>query len=302
MCLILSTLSLFAQPSEEARKGMKASRKEVREYVKTHVFPALQSQRAKLESQISAEDKAKLSDLRQRLKSLKAETKDLRKLRKKEHDDENHEEGLEEGLSETVKEKMREAAQKMRRIMLEAWVMADNYDQTICTLLGELKPQGEEWKTDIKALLEKNMPAEMKEKIQKHAKHKKGGRMIEKHFGKLKKAFSPAGFILLDPNAKMPSLGDEEKDETESDLGTTITVFPNPSEETNMIRFTTKEKGKVTIYLLDKDNRTLRTVLDETREAGEQNLKVNLNDLKNGIYYYQIISPSGREVKRFLKK
>ncbi len=301
LCFVLSTFSIFAQPSQEVRQGMKASRKEVREYVKTNIFPALKSQRAKLENQISAEDKTKLADLRQRIKVLKTESKNFKKHHKKAHG-ENHDENLGEGLSEADREKMHEAAQKMRRIMLEAWVIADNYDKTIRLLLGELKPQSEKWKTDIKALLEKNMPAEMKEKIQKHAKHEKGDKMTVRHFGKLKKAFSPAGFILLDPNAKMPSLEDEESEETTSDLGTTITIFPNPSAEANMIRFTTKEKGKIIIYLLDKDNRTLRTILDETRDAGEQNVKVNITDLKNGIYYYQIISPSGKEVKRFLKE
>lgn len=301
LCFVLSTFWAVAQPSQEARQGMKAAHKEVREYVKTNVFPALKSQRAKLESQISAEDKSKLADLRQRLKALKEETKDFKKF----HEKEQHEvedENLGEGLSEADREKMHESAKKMRRIMLEAWVIADNYDKTIRTLLGELKPQGEKWKTDIKALLEKNMPAEMKEKIQKHAKHADGGKMMGRHLGKLKKAFSPAGFVLLDANAEMPNLEEEKGEKNDADLGINMTVFPNPSEEANVIRFTTKEKGQVSIYLLDKDNRILRTVIEETREAGEQNIRVGLGDLKNGIYYYQIVSPSGKEVRRFLKK
>lgn len=309
LCFVLSTFSLLAQPAEEARQGMKASRKAVREYVKTNVFPALMAQRTKLENQLSAEDKTKLADLRQRLKALKQDSKGLRKLRKKGHgegthsvEDEENEENLTEGLSEADREKIQQASQKMRRIMLEAWVIADNYDKTIRTLLGELKPQGEKWKADIKAILEKNMPAEAKEKMQKHAKGGKGGKMMERHFGKFKKAFSPAGFVLLDPNAKIPTMGEDEDEEDAPSLGANITVFPNPSEEGNIIRFTTQEKGKVSIYLLDKDNRKLRTVLDETREAGEQNVKVRIGDLQKGVYYYQIVSPSGREVKRFLKE
>ena len=169
----------------------------------------------------------------------------------------------------------------MRKLTLEAWTVADNYDVQIRELRKEIAEQVEQWKVDLKGIVEKYRPAEDE---RKH--HQKGGKVGEKHKGErehrrrkkgrkrhfgMKKMFSPVGFMLFDSDCEK---GADEEDEIlnkvgfEDDFeGDGSLVFPNPSNNFNVLQFSVKKAGNIKVDLYDKDGKFIRTLSDETGKS-----------------------------------
>ena len=200
---------------EDFHKKRKEIHQKVHSYIKKNVFPVVKAQRAKLESKLSADHKKRITELR-------AEVKPLRKQLKTKHQALRKACENGETPSESQRQELHEIHKKMRKIRLEAWTIADQYDTQIKKLHEEIKPQKETWKSEIKSIFEENMTDEMRQKMKEQ--HKKcykdgdhshrngqgkeghrGGKRHHKGLG-LRKMMSPPHFILLDPNAEMPDL------------------------------------------------------------------------------------------------
>ena len=145
----------------DAKAARKSMRKAMDEYHTQNVAPVLLAQRQKLEDKISEEDKATLAKIR-------AEHKPTREGKKKD---------AEQRTPRPHKETIKALVQK--------------YNEDIKTLMDEIEPQREQWRKDMKAIAEANMPAD----------HEKGHMRKEHHKGK--HGIKSARFLLMDPD-KLP--------------------------------------------------------------------------------------------------
>lgn len=66
--------------------------------------------------------------------------------------------------------------------------------------------------------------------------------------------------------------------------------YPNPVRTSTEIVYSVPEDGKVTLVLTNMYGQTLRTLVNEVKEAGTYNVKVDLTDgnLQSGVYLYRI--------------
>ena len=72
--------------------------------------------------------------------------------------------------------------------------------------------------------------------------------------------------------------------------------YPNPFNPSTTIGFSIPKKGFINITLYNESGDEVKTILNETGEAGEYNISFNANGLPSGIYFYKInVSGSGAE-------
>jgi len=126
--------------SEEDRAQLKA---EVQAYRQNNIDPVLQQQRAKLEEKISPQNKALIAELR----SLRPEK------------------------GERPSEEQREA---MRTRQDDISYLLTTYKAEIRSLFEDIKPQAEQWRSDLKAIHEQYRPEDAPAK--NRAKGRKNGR------------------------------------------------------------------------------------------------------------------------------
>jgi PKD repeat protein len=79
-------------------------------------------------------------------------------------------------------------------------------------------------------------------------------------------------------------------------------VSPNPLNPETTISFKLSTPGRVTIRVFDVNGRLVRSLLDESRSAGYQDVRWNGTDgngtkVSSGIYYVRLDTPDGQEVK-----
>jgi Secretion system C-terminal sorting domain len=299
ICMSGSVLQAQDTTSEKQRQKNDL-RKEMKAYFQKEILPFVKAERAKFDPQLSAEDRNQIDVLRKKAATLREQGKKFRK---------NHFQNRQKGEkpSEEQRQSMHQFHRSMHRIYAEAWLIADKYDAQLQQIAAQSKAKRETWQADIRKMMQNRFGADSLKGEGRHGKHSgKGrhGRHFGSHhgFGKMHKLFSPAAFILLDPNSQTASLMEEDEDETNS-ITAPASVFPNPAlENSNTLAFELKEEGTVKIELLDKDGKLIRSLLDEKREKGTHTLPVNLNELKTGIYYYRIQSSQGDERRKFIKE
>jgi low affinity Fe/Cu permease len=141
----------------------------IRAYINEHVKPALKQQRLKLEASISLEDKKQIEDLRIKLKALRANKPKGDKCSKPEQMDIQHQ----------------QRKQAKREIMKEAKLLAQKYQGQIEVLYKELEPIRIQWKADLEKLV---------------SEQSKDTCHCQKRKPPFKRLFSPAHFILMNPN------------------------------------------------------------------------------------------------------
>jgi hypothetical protein len=71
-------------------------------------------------------------------------------------------------------------------------------------------------------------------------------------------------------------------------LSMEVLCYPNPVREKGMLQFNLTRGGRCEIRLFDISGRYVKTLADKTVDAGEQNIIVNVSDLRNGLYIYRI--------------
>jgi len=272
--LLFGVHFLAAQPPKEMKKELKT-------YFKETIFPVLKVQRADFENKLSQTDKEKIIELRKQLKVIRPQLKGLKK--KYHHSDTE--------LSEEERQKMHQVHSQVRKIMLQAWVIADNYENELRSIKENNQITIQKWKDDLKAIMEK-----YKKNYDHKGKHK--------HRKGHHKMMSPPRFILFDPNAN-PSDFENLNDEEDNDFGDDKIenkIFPNPSFQDNSLNFVMQESGKVQISLQDKDGKTVKEIIDEDRSKGEHQVRVDLSGLQKGLYFYKIQTKEGVQIQKFVKE
>jgi hypothetical protein len=67
-----------------------------------------------------------------------------------------------------------------------------------------------------------------------------------------------------------------------------VFCYPNPLNERGVLKFNLTSGGRCEIRLFDTSGRYVKTLADQTIEAGEQNINFDVSDIQNGLYIYQI--------------
>lgn len=76
--------------------------------------------------------------------------------------------------------------------------------------------------------------------------------------------------------------------------------YPNPATEFTTIKFKINSTNLVTLSLSNNQGRVIRTLLQEERNEGEHEIRVNVLDLPVGIYFYQLKTGFFQETKKLI--
>src|ERR1019366_729914 len=80
-----------------------------------------------------------------------------------------------------------------------------------------------------------------------------------------------------------------------------ITVYPNPSENTQTIMIENSEAEKASIMLVDIQGTTLRNCFTGSLHEGSNTFTVDLNGLAGGLYFYRIEIDKTVTIKKIIK-
>ena len=276
----------------ERMQANKKERKELHEkmdkYKKENMKPVLLKQRAKLEEKISAEDKTKIAELRPFFK-------ELRENRIKRH----HElMDSEKPLAKEEREALRrEHEEKMKQYQPQFDALhglVEKYEKDIDGLMEEMEEERKKWHEDMRQMHEKEM-GEMKKQRGKHGHHKKGRPFHAPREGKQMKErkMRKSHFLLLDPNEE------GEANEMVQKINS-ISVVPNPSINSNTVKYELSGNGPVRIELRDARGNVLDVLFNGQKEAGMHNLPVDVTQQKSGVYYISIIQGAEVVSKKFI--
>jgi len=75
---------------------------------------------------------------------------------------------------------------------------------------------------------------------------------------------------------------------------------PNPAQNTTSLEYEVIEKGRTKLFILNKLGELVKTIFDHNAIPGIYQIKINLNDLPPGIYYYILEAPNLRSVKKLV--
>ncbi len=276
---------------EEAREEMKDRRANfdkdgLRSELEAHrtntVLPVLQAQRAKLETQLSTEDKATIAKLRADFQTVE------RRMKKGERPEKGR---RFQGFTEE---------EKAKHEQLKALV--EKYDESITSLMEEIKPQAEKWREETKEIHEKYRPESADRPAQKmnksKARHSKkegqrGDRADRGPRNEFRSIISKGRFLLMDP------AGDNAANLQIQPMNE-IRSYPNPANNLNTLQYSIKQEGHIRIELRDRQGKVLKVLLDDQQEKGDYSLDVDISQLKNGVYYYTIIDAQGQRTEKLV--
>ncbi len=261
--------NMHGKKGSEHHKKMKTSRNE-------KIKPLMLEQRAKLEANISAEDKIIIAELRAERKKRRAEHKAKKEARKK-----AFEKGAAPDFEKRRKHRMeREHNPSHKKLM----ALTEKYKASIESLFTEIEPQLKAIKEEAKAACKEDCPTEKKRTGKKGFKEK---HQTKKH----------ARFLLLDPNKSLEEKADKRPRKSKS-LISRVNVYPNPSQGISQIEYTLKEASMVTIELHDKEGNLIETIEKVEQTAGLHKTTVNFNNYTLGIYYIILKDASGEVISK----
>ena len=77
-------------------------------------------------------------------------------------------------------------------------------------------------------------------------------------------------------------------------------AYPNPAVDHTNISFYINTGNNVNLKIMDQTGKTVRQVINERREIGQHNVRVDLTGLKPGLYFYQIESGILKDSKKLM--
>ncbi|MCF6171174.1 MAG: FG-GAP-like repeat-containing protein [Bacteroidales bacterium] len=83
-------------------------------------------------------------------------------------------------------------------------------------------------------------------------------------------------------------------------LSANLSIAPNPANQSAVITFELPQNSRVRVSLFDLNGQGLKTLLNETRQAGRHQLKLNAGELPNGIYLLVLQSSFSSRVKKLV--
>ena len=285
-----------AEKRQDMRENRKALRDEVKGYRETNILPVLLTQRAKLEVDLSAEDKETLAALRAKLAEAKAqkaersENKGGKQGLGKTNHGRRGPQGFGQGKPGSGQGMIGRRHGKHAGILSEAdretlKGLVEKYASRIDALQAEIASEKETWKKDLQYIHEKHKP--------ENAKEGKGKGLIKGEISEEKKARMEskhkARFLLLDPEQTIGKVAEK--------VDRKVNVYPNPSATQQKINFEVLSAGKVTVEIVDAYGNVVKQVFSGNLPTGENTLDISVQDLKGKNYYYRITDGAGTTSK-----
>lgn len=78
-------------------------------------------------------------------------------------------------------------------------------------------------------------------------------------------------------------------------------IFPNPAKELINVQFNLVDAGKVEILLFDGNGKQVSTLKNGLTDKGQHIIQTNIGNLPDGLFFLQLIYPTGQESIRFVK-
>jgi len=79
-------------------------------------------------------------------------------------------------------------------------------------------------------------------------------------------------------------------------------IYPNPTQDSNTIRFLLNETGNLKIDLMNTQGQLVKTVFSGIKEKGGYTITNNLNDLQSGTYFYRLTFEDKVLTQKFVKQ
>ena len=76
--------------------------------------------------------------------------------------------------------------------------------------------------------------------------------------------------------------------------------YPNPFKEKTTIKYCVPEKMKVKLEVFGSNNRKVKVLIDEIKEAGTHKVEFDSNKLANGEYIYKLETKDYFETKKMI--
>lgn len=275
---------------ERKKKGRKhfmseEAKKEIGFYKKQNIEPVMKAQRAKLETELSAEDKASIAELRTAFQAQKEKMKALKQ---------------QEGERKMKKEAFMELKKGMKTQHEQLKALTEKYDQEISDLFAEIEEDAQKWKEDIHAIAKKyRNDVKEKEREGERVRGRKGepkhgrrgyGKKEHRGFGKnMKKGH----FLLMDPT---DNTAEAEALLTSAD----IEVYPNPTNSYTTLTYTVNVAGNYRVELRDERGNVLKVLADGPKETGEYTEEIDLSTVDGGVYYIAISNEASLISKKLI--
>lgn len=275
---------------ERKKKGRKhfmseEAKKEIGFYKKQNIEPVMKAQRAKLEAELSAEDKASIAELRTAFQAQKEKMKALKQ---------------QEGERKMKKEAFMELKKGMKTQHEQLKALTEKYDQEISDLFAEIEEDAQKWKEDIHAIAKKyRNDVKEKEREGERLRGRKGepkhgrrgyGKKEHRGFGKnMKKGH----FLLMDPT---DNTAEAEALLTSAD----IEVYPNPTNSYTTLTYTVNVAGNYRVELRDERGNVLKVLADGPKETGEYTEEIDLSTVDGGVYYIAISNEASLISKKLI--
>lgn len=321
-CFLLN--NAFAQPKHRGQHGnhlSKEAKTELQKFQKETVYPVKKAEHDKFLSSLNQEDLAFLEAKRKEGKALQEEMKALRQKMQAERKSGKSKEEMHAEMKAAfapMKEKRQAFMQSMKPFM-------EHNQVAIKASMDVLKTKHESWMVERKAIVEKYLTAEQKEKMQAHKaemdkKRSEHPERAEKH-GKHGQMMHAVRFVLWDGTFNELEEGehaghhhhrhhgdkkdcdkDGKKGQAASKKESTNTLetvksekvlnlnsYPNPAISQTTIMFELpNEATKATLILTDAQGKQVWKKTYNKLEAGENKLDVDLHKFSNGQYFYTL--------------
>lgn len=261
-----------------AATAQQTDRNQMRSYVQEQVMPTLKEARLTLDAKLSAADKAKIDQLRQKQKALREEGKSQRPLHQKMRENP-------ESLSDAEKLSLFNHKLAQKELRKQAAEIAKNNEAALRDVLEPLKPQAEQWREDLKELKPEGERANGKSEADRK------GRGHQARFGKMLK---PASFIMFDPTApaREPKKG---KGGAKANM-----IYPNPATNMATLSYSTAAAGDVVIIVRGRNGEGQKELFSGYQPAGEHELQFSTDGLTGDMALVVVKTAAGREVTRLV--
>jgi len=259
-------------------------RRELAAYRQEKVEPVIKEVRRQFDQQISAEDRATISQLREELAD--------RPKRSRSQAEEKH--------APTERQKQCELLQAWRaeheadRQMVMALV--ERYAAEIDEVFTELAPRKAEWKAGMKKIKQKYIPTTEHDTAHHLHRRKKHGRSPHSACSGAKKAAAGedhrlnmhrARFLLLDFAA--PAVPTKPV----SGAAMALQLAPNPLRSAGTVQLEVFTPGKIRVDLIAQNGRVLRALTDKSFATGVHQLPFDVEGLSSGRYTIRAVSAAG---------
>lgn len=301
-------------------RGPKGPNPEVVKYMQDNVFPVLKIQHSELEKELTANEKARIVEIRATLKEMHEA-----KLAKRQEIREDFQK-----LTLEQKKEMREMRNKMSALMDEVEIMAENHDATITRLFDEIGNDIEQWKSDMDEIRDRNFqegincpnspqdknmqgqgngmcpgasqcPGHGNGQCRGHMPNddmRPGRGMVPGYEMPLHRLFTPEGFLLWNPEKPMPFDGAPENSQGYLRLN----IFPNPAVNSFQISMILTTDSQVSINILDKQGNEVQQFNSEKASKGLYTKTVDVSKLNDGLYFIKIKAGEESVLERLIIK